>query len=76
MNHHDSGNDAAALIDLDEYQTRFPAGVMLVEARVLRVLVLCQLERKAEATSLLRELERTTPASPALQRLSSSCVVR
>lgn len=76
MTHHDAGNDAAAITSLEEYQTRFPAGVMLVEARVLRVLVLCRLERKAEATTVLRELQRSTPTSPALQRLSSSCAVQ
>lgn len=76
MTHHDSGNAAAALTNLDDYQARFPNGVMQVEAQVLRVLVLCDLGRKADATTVLRFLQRTTPTSPALERLSSSCAVR
>lgn len=76
MTHHDSGNDVAALASLDEYEARFPTGVMLVEAQVLRVLALCQLGRTADARSVLRRLELATPASPAVQRLKTSCAAQ
>lgn len=76
MTHHDSGNDLAALSTLDEYDARFPNGVMVVEGQVLRVLALCQLARPAEARALLRQLELATPASPAVQRLKTSCAAQ
>jgi len=76
MTHHDSGNDVGALSSLDEYQARFPKGVMLVEAQVLRVLALCQLGRTSEAQKVLRALELATPASPAVQRLKTSCAAQ
>jgi len=76
MTHHESGNELAALATLDEYDGRFPKGVMVVEAQVLRVLALCQLGRTPEASAVLRALELATPASPAVQRLKTSCAAR
>lgn len=76
MTHHDSGNELAALATLDEYDGRFPKGVMVVEAQVLRVLALCQLGRTPEASAVLRALELATPASPAVQRLKTSCAAQ
>jgi hypothetical protein len=73
MTHHDSGNDGMALANLDEYAERFPNGVLLLEAQVLRVLVLCQLGRATDAKTMLRELERSNVESPAILRLKTSC---
>lgn len=76
MTHHESGNALATLATLDEYDGRFPKGVMVVEAQVLRVLALCQLGRTPEASAVLRALELATPASPAVQRLKTSCAAQ
>lgn len=73
LSHHEAARDEAALGRLDEYQRRFGGGVLRTEAETLRVLVLCRLGRKAEATALLQALRRSASSSPAAQRLSTSC---
>jgi hypothetical protein len=58
---------------LDRYDARFPNGVLSPEAQVLRVLSLCGLDRKEEARALALSLARTSPDSPGVQRLKTSC---
>jgi hypothetical protein len=70
---HDAGTFAAALASLDEYDTRFPAGVMAVESQVLRVLTLCELGRQPDARAVLVALHRKSSRSPAVTRLKTSC---
>jgi hypothetical protein len=47
------GDAAAALRSLDEYDRRFPNGVLRAESRVARVEALLMLDRRAEALPLL-----------------------
>jgi hypothetical protein len=47
------GDAEAALLSLDEYDRRFPGGVLRAESRVARVEALLMLERRAEALQLL-----------------------
>lgn len=46
---------AAALRTLDQYRTRFPGGALIEEAQAARVDVLLQLERRAEALTVLEQ---------------------
>jgi RNA polymerase sigma-70 factor (ECF subfamily) len=68
------GGDArAALALFDQHAREFPRGVLTDERAVSRVLVLCQLGRRDEATADAARFLRTHQASPLTKRIASSC---
>ena len=70
---HDAG-DALALID--QHRARFPRSELWVERDGLRVLTLCGLGRKAEATTLARRLLERAPQSPLRATIEESCALK
>lgn len=69
-----SGHATAALGLLAEHERRFPSGVLAEERRVAKVLGLCALGRREEATILARAFVARSPRSVLIPRLESSCV--
>lgn len=67
-------SDAEA--SLDAYRRDFPHGALGVEAEVLRVTVLCELNRVDEARFSAAALERRAGSSPALQQLQDARCLR
>jgi len=63
-----SGDDEAALRELDGYLDRHPDGQFVPEARILRVRVLCRLGRDAEAGATARAAGLPSPACDARAR--------
>jgi outer membrane protein assembly factor BamD (BamD/ComL family) len=55
---------AAALSALDDYQHRFPRGLLAPEAAVLRIDALAQRGSMGEARSLAKRFLAAHPASP------------
>jgi hypothetical protein len=70
---HDA-SDALSL--LDEHRTRFPRSDLKLERDGLRVLTLCELGRKAEATSLAQKLLERAPRSPLRATIEESCALK
>jgi hypothetical protein len=68
-----AGRPADALKALDEYQRRFPKGLLTEERRAARAQALCSLGRQSEAAS---ELARLAPQSPAAARAKQVCDAR
>jgi hypothetical protein len=58
------------LKSLDEYQRKFPNGVLAVERSALRAQTLCSLKRVGEGRV---ELARLTPQTPAAGRARQVC---
>jgi hypothetical protein len=67
------GDAAEALAHLDEHERRFQNGVLRQERRGERVLCLCALGRRQEATELARSFLREEPASSLADRVRASC---
>lgn len=65
-----AGRAAEALGVLDEYQRKFPNGLLAQERRAARAQALCALGRRSEAES---ELERLAPKSLAAARARQAC---
>jgi hypothetical protein len=70
---HDA-SDALGL--LDEHRTRFPRSDLKLERDGLRVLTLCELGRKSEATSLAKKLLERAPRSPLRATIEESCALK
>jgi len=68
-----AGRAADALKVLDEYQRKFPKGLLTEERRAARAQALCSLGRKSEAQA---ELARLAPQSPAAARAKQVCAAR
>jgi len=68
-----AGHAADALKVLDEYQRRFPKGLLTEERRAARAQALCSLGRQSEAQS---ELARLAPQSLAAARAKQVCDAR
>jgi hypothetical protein len=68
-----AGHPAEALKALDEYQRRFPKGLLAEERRAARAQALCSLGRQSEAQS---ELARLAPQSLAAARAKQVCDAR
>jgi len=65
-----AGRPADALKVLDEYQHRFPKGLLTEERRAARAQALCSLGRQSEAQA---ELARLAPHSPSAARAKQVC---
>jgi hypothetical protein len=61
---------------LEEHGRRFVPAALRTEARALQVAVWCGTGRVDEARRLARELEKTEPLNPAVQRLEGTCANR
>ena len=59
---------------LDRHDAEFSEGALRDEAGVLRVLALCGLEQVSAAFDVAAQVRARSPKSPALARLSGSCV--
>lgn len=68
-----AGHPAEALKVLDEYQRRFPKGLLSEERRAARAQALCALGRQSEAQA---ELSRLAPQSLAAARAKQVCDAR
>ena len=68
-----AGRPADALKVLDEYQRRFPKGLLAEERRAARAQALCSLGRQSEAET---ELARLAPQSLAAARARQACDAR
>lgn len=69
-----AGDLAGALGLFDRHAREFPAGVLVNERIVGRVIALCGLGRRDEASADARRFLETQPQSPLTRRLESSCV--
>jgi len=70
-------HDAArAMTLIDEHRTRFPRSELRLERDGLRVLTLCELGRKSEATALARKLLEQAPRSPLRATIEESCALK
>jgi hypothetical protein len=65
-----AGRAADALKVLDEYQRKFPKGLLTEERRAAKAQALCSLGRRSEAQA---ELARLAPQSPAAARAKQVC---
>lgn len=65
-----SGDDAAGLARLSEYQQRYPRGVFGQEASVLRIEALHRMGDETRARALAQAFVGRHPASPHVERLS------
>ena len=65
-----SGRAGAALRLLDEYQRKFPNGMLAVERQAVRAQTLCTLKRVAEGRAAIAQL---APQSPAAGRAKQLC---
>jgi len=68
-----AGRSVEALKVLDEYQRRFPKGLLTEEWRAARAQALCSLGRQSEGSA---ELSRLAPQSPAAARAKQVCDAR
>lgn len=67
---------AQAMTLLDQHRARFPRSELKLERDGLRVLTLCELGRKAEATSLAHALLERAPRSPLRATIEESCALK
>ena len=74
LQHIDALEWTEGLAVLDRHDAEFPDGTLRDEADVLRVLALCGLEQVSAAFDLAVQVRARAPKSPALVRLSASCV--
>ncbi|MEO7033439.1 MAG: hypothetical protein ABI548_06175 [Polyangiaceae bacterium] len=65
-----AGRPSDALKALDEYQRKFPTGVLAVEQRAVRAQTLCTLKRVSEGRA---EAAHLAPQSPAAARTNQIC---
>lgn len=71
-----NGDGARALALLDEHATTFPNGWLANERAVERIVVLCDLGRRAEATREAAVFLDGRPKSPLTRRVERSCAGR
>ncbi len=74
LDHIDALEWNEGLAFLDRHDVEFPDGALRDEAAVLRVLALCGLEQVSAAFDVAAQVRARAPKSPALARLSTSCV--
>lgn len=67
---------AQAMALLDQHRSRFPRSELKLERDGLRVLTLCELGRKTEATSLAHKLLERAPRSPLRATIEESCALK
>jgi hypothetical protein len=67
-----AGDATAALRALDDYDARFPDGVLAEEAAVMRIDALVAMGRREEASDLARRFIAAHPASPYASRVRQS----
>jgi len=67
---------SSALGLLDEHRSRFPRSQLRLERDGLRVLTLCELGKKAEATALAKKLIERAPRSPLRATIEESCALK
>ena len=65
-----------AMTLIDEHRTRFPRSELRLERDGLRVLTLCELGRKSEATALAHKLLDKAPRSPLRATIEESCALK
>ena len=65
-----------ALALLDEHRARFPRSQLRLERDGLRVLSLCELGKKAEASALAKKLIERAPRSPLRRSIEESCALK
>jgi len=70
---HDAAHASALL---DQHRTRFPRSELKLERDGLRVLTLCELGHKPEATALARRLLERAPRSPLRATIEESCALK
>ena len=68
-----SGDLRGALALFDQHAREFPRGVLADERTVSRVVILCRLDRRDEATREGRDFLQSHPPSPLTRRVESSC---
>ena len=66
----------AALRLLDEHRSRFPRSQLRLERDGLRVLTLCELGQKAQASALAKKLLERAPRSPLRTTIEESCALK
>lgn len=64
---------AGSLALLDDYEARFPLGSLRGEARATRVLVLCAMNRPAQARAVAGQIDADSPLA---KKLESGCPVK
>jgi len=69
-----AGQGSKALEKLNDYDQRFPGGVLRAEADAARVFALCQSGRRADAQAAARRFLRRYPSSPSASRVQQACV--
>lgn len=65
-----------ALSLIDEHRARFPRSELKLERDGLRVLTLCELGQKSEATALAKKLLERAPRSPLRGTIEESCALK
>jgi len=65
-----------ALSLIDEHRARFPRSDLRLERDGLRVLTLCELGRKSEASALAKKLLERAPRSPLRGTIEESCALK
>jgi hypothetical protein len=65
-----------AMTLIDEHRERFPRSDLRLERDGLRVLTLCELGRKSEATALAEKLLERAPRSPLRATIEESCALK
>jgi len=68
-----AGDAAGAQALLDDYEHRFPAGVLREEMQATRVIARCQAARSPSAREAARQFLMQHPASPLASRVGGSC---
>jgi len=68
-----SGHTSDALSQLNEYDRRFPSGMLRLEADAARVLALCRAGRKTEGEAATRRFLQRYPGSPQATRVEQAC---
>ena len=69
-----SGDTARGLALLDEYDRRFPRGILHEETTATRIIARCQ-ARNAGAAAAARAFMQAHPRSPLSSRVQSSCLI-
>jgi len=68
-----AGHASDTLTQLNEYDRRFPGGMLRLEADAVRVLALCRAGRKTEGEAATRRFLQRYPASPQATRVEQAC---
>lgn len=68
-----AGHVSDTLSQLNEYDRRFPGGMLRLEADAVRVLALCRAGRKTEGEAATRRFLQRYPGSPQATRVEQAC---